>query len=127
MVVRAVHTANGVVFKECVKQFSIIKPAWVLEDFPLVKAIHLNACGQSRRKFSHYAHAHNHERDTHRGHICINEYAWDAEQPTDTFLHEYAHLLAPNCRHGKPWVKAYERLCQQYGKTPYYGWKVNDH
>ena len=104
-------------------QLRIKLPSWVKQSFPLVKTVSINACGQSGRRFSrNYAHAYNDSRDRLCGHICILEEAWDANSPTNIFLHEYAHLQVGISGHGKRWQKAYEKLCAKWGETPDYSW-----
>jgi hypothetical protein len=72
--------------------------------------------GESYDRFSKRsinAHAHNHARDPAYGWICVAEERFAVTASGNlsrVLLHEYAHLLTPNRRHGRQWQNAVTTL-----------------
>lgn len=59
------------------------------------------------------AHAHNHRADRAFGWICVADerHVWTPSGDLSrVLLHEYAHLLTPNRRHGRQWQEAVTAL-----------------
>ena len=103
-------------------------PQWVRDDFPACIRINLGGCPADRNRHkadnglgNATAHAHT---GYEKGTICINPAylatAWSAEQPSSTFIHEYAHTITPDringkhCIHGAAWRKNYGKLLEQW-------------
>ena len=105
-------------------------PEWMV-NFPLVDAIHLDFCGCDfidREIFRRDEHAHSLQNNLRNGWshgvICISnsQEDWDDAKPTQTFLHEYAHLVAGVrvrglriVDHDNKWKRAYRELLRANG------------
>ena len=112
-------------------------PEWMREAFPLLRQINLGHC-PLKTKGSAFAGAiaHSHCSPVHPsfGVVCFNPRylaaVWSWNQPSDTLLHEYAHLAAGSkewsaCQrtgrayklpgHGKGWKNLFAGLLREWG------------
>jgi hypothetical protein len=82
------------------------------------RGVHVGGCVAGRRwrrdsDWDTEAHAHNVDHDPWFGWICVasERFLFTASRrPTRVMVHEYAHLLAPNSRHGAAWQEAVSEL-----------------
>lgn len=87
-------------------------------DPRVCRGVHVGGCVAGRRwpKQSDWdieAHAHNADHDAWFGWICVaseRSLFTASRRPTRVMAHEYAHLLAPNSRHGAAWQEAVTEL-----------------
>ena len=83
-------------------------------DPRVCRGVHVGGCVAGRRwpraaDWDVEAHAHNGDHDPWSGWICVaseRSLFTRSRRPTRVMVHEYAHLLAPNSRHGAAWQEA---------------------
>jgi hypothetical protein len=87
-------------------------------DARVCRGVHVGGCVAGRRwprqsDWDIEAHAHNADHDPWFGWICVaseRSLFTASRRPTRVMAHEYAHLLAPNSRHGAAWQEAVTEL-----------------
>ena len=102
-----------------------------LERFPLVRRLSIGFCGCplpktivnsfNKKNIDGHCWAKEFYDGETSGYICLKPYVWDAEYPTPSFLHEYAHLKAGRRKgcykryHDRKWKDTFQNLLNQYG------------
>ena len=94
--------------------------------FPLVRSLSIGFCGcpktatassLGKKLIDGHCYSSKFYDGETPGYICLKPHVWDAEYPTPSFLHEYAHLKAGKRKqyHDRKWKNTFQQLLNQYG------------